>query len=61
MQNNECAEAHKHLVERRGGLIRFLALSPHHERTQAHIDPVIRQTVADVIDRIGRGNLLRHE
>ena len=28
MQNNECAKAHKHLVERRGGFIRLSALSP---------------------------------
>jgi hypothetical protein len=34
--------------------MRFLALSPHHERRQADIDPVIRQAVAEVIDRIGR-------
>jgi hypothetical protein len=31
-----------------------MALSPRNERTQAHIDPVIRQAVTDVIGRIDR-------
>jgi hypothetical protein len=52
MKNNSAQKRTSVLVERRGGLIRLLALSPQNE--QAHVDPVIRQTVTDVIGRVDR-------
>jgi len=55
MQNNERDEARKHLVERRDGLIRSVALSRESEQMEAHMDLITRiQKVIDVIDRIDR-------
>ena len=55
MQNNERYEARKHLVERRDGLIRSVALSRESEQMEAHMDLITRiQKVIDVIDRIDR-------
>jgi len=55
MHKNESTEARKHLVERRSGLIRSLALSQQNEQMEAHMDLIIRiQRVIDVIDRIER-------
>jgi len=55
MQKNERVEARKHLVERRSGLIRSLALSQQSEQMEAHMDLIIRvQKVIEVIDSIDR-------
>jgi len=47
------AEARRHLVERRTGLIKSLARAYQDEQMEAHIDLIVRlQNVIDVIDRV---------
>ena len=55
MDRNYYAEARKHLVERRTGLIKSLGLSHLDEQMEAHIDLIVRiQSVIDVIDRAAK-------
>jgi len=53
MERTHYADARKHLVERRNGLIKALGRSYQDEQMEAHMDLIVRiQEVIDIIDRV---------
>ncbi len=53
MDKSNCAEARKHLVERRNALIKSMGLSSQNELMEAHMDLIVRiQKVIEVVDGV---------